>query len=139
MDGGATITLTPHLDALHEPTIYTEPLPILLATSAVGGTVAKGSICLQKEGRRLWLSGVHCDTSATQSLLSVSAAVDQGLRFETNAKGEHTGLWGPEGYFCDIIRKGGLYMLDGVTLVYPSSEPTAMCVPAVAPVSLPRP
>jgi transposase InsO family protein len=133
VDGGATIMLTHNLEALHEPTLYPDPLPILLATSAVGGTVAKGSICLARGDRRLWLSDVHCDPSATQNLLSVSSAVDHGMRFSTNSVGEPIGLWGPEGYFCDVVRQGGLYVLAGVTLIYPSSEaPVASSVAVVS-------
>jgi hypothetical protein len=104
--------LTHNLEALHEPTLYPNPLPILLATSAVGGTVAKGSICLKCQDRTLWVDNVHCDPSATQNLFSVSAAIALGFSFESNDRGEHVALHGPEGFFCRIVRDRGLYRDD---------------------------
>jgi hypothetical protein len=120
VDTGATIILTNNFEALHEPTVHSRPRPIYLATNAVGGTVATGSLCLKWGDRVAWLHNVHCDPQATQNLLSVSAAVSLGFSFHTNERGEYTSLSGPQGHFCYITKKGGLYNLEGVTLVYPA-------------------
>jgi hypothetical protein len=126
-DSGATIILTNDLSALHEPNVFTEPQPIFLATNAMGGTVATGSICLESGNKMLWLHNVHCDPSASQNLLSVSAAVDLGLVFQTNEKGEPVALSGPDGHFCHIVKRSGLYNLVGVKVVHPSrATPTTV-------------
>jgi transposase InsO family protein len=41
------------------------------------------------------------------------------------------GVLGPEGHFCDILRQGGLYYLDGVSVVYPSEESEAVVATVV--------
>lgn len=67
----------------------------------------------------LRLRDAHCDPPAIRNLLSVSAIVDRGLSFFSNATGKPTGLVGPEVYFVDIVCNGGLYIFDGVTSVSP--------------------
>jgi hypothetical protein len=118
-DSGATIILTNDLSALHEPTYYERPAPIYLATNAVGGTVAIGSLCVQSGGKVAWLHKVHCDPAASQNLLSVSAAVGLGFSFQTNEFGEPTALLDPSGVFCHIEKRGGLYNLKDIKLVPP--------------------
>ena len=120
-DSGATIMLVNQLEYLYEPTYLPEPSPIYLATDAVGGTVAKGSICLKCQNRTLWVDNVHCDPSATQNLFSVSAAIALGFTFESNELGEHVALHGPEGFFCRIVRDRGLYAMEGVTALHLST------------------
>jgi transposase InsO family protein len=124
-DSGATIMLVNQLEYLYEPTYLPEPSPIYLATDAVGGTVAKGSICLKCQDRTLWVDNVHCDPSATQNLFSVSAAIALGFSFESNERGEHVALHGPEGFFCRIVRDRGLYAMEGVNALH-LSAPLAM-------------
>ena len=121
-DSGATITLTHNFAALHEPTVFSKPKPIFLATTAVGGTVAIGSLCLRSGNQVAWVHNVHCDPSATQNLLSVSAAIALGFSFKTNAKGDYVSLHTPQGHFCDIEKKDGLYNLVNVQLVPPAPE-----------------
>jgi transposase InsO family protein len=118
-DSGATIILTNDLSALHEPTYYEKPAPIYLATNAVGGTVAIGSLCVQSGDKVAWLHKVHCDPAASQNLLSVSAAVALGFSFQTNEFGEPTALLDPSGVFCHIEKRGGLYNLKDIKLVPP--------------------
>jgi transposase InsO family protein len=120
-DSGATIILTNDLSALHEPTYYEKPAPIYLATNAVGGTVAIGSLCVQSGDKVAWLHKVHCDPAASQNLLSVSAAVALGFSFQTNEFGEPTALLDPAGVFCHIEKRGGLYNLKDIRLVPPVS------------------
>jgi hypothetical protein len=120
-DSGATIVLTNKLSALHEPTYYDKPVPIYLATNAVGGTVATGSLCFQSGGKIAWLHKVHCDPVASQNLLSVSAAVALGFSFQTNDKGEPIALLTPDGeVVCRIEKNGGLYKLKDITLIPPA-------------------
>ena len=88
------------------PKTNNKPQPIFLATSALGGTVATGSLCLRNGNKVVWLHGVHCDPSATQNLLSVSAAIALGFSFETNDRGEYVALHGPDGHFVTSPRKG---------------------------------
>jgi hypothetical protein len=130
IDGGANIMLIHQLDLLHEPHFLTDPLEFSLATSAKGGAIAVGSLCLSSEGRTLWIRDVFCDPEATQNLLSVSAGVDQGLQFKTSPAGEPYALHGPDGYFCSVSRKGGLYVLDNVIPI-PSSNPVTVPSPHV--------
>lgn len=125
LDGGANIMLVHQLELLHEPTFMPEPLQFNLATSAKGGAVAVGSICLSSGQKNLWIRDVYCDPKASQNLLSMSVAVDQGMTFKTNDSGEPCELIGPDGHFCSIVRKGGLYVLKGVTPV-PMTSPVEM-------------
>lgn len=67
-------------------TVFSEPRGLQLATAgAKGGNVATGSVCvLNHDGRSTWLHNVQCVREASTNLLSVSAAILDGLSFAVN-------------------------------------------------------
>jgi transposase InsO family protein len=116
LDSGASIHLVNNPQYLHNPVMYQSPKPLHLATSdAVGGIIAKGSVCLlDARGAQLWLHNVQCVPAATTNLISVSAAIRDGCQFRTDSKGAHVQMVGPAAWECDINMSKGLYYLQRI-------------------------
>jgi hypothetical protein len=83
VDSGATVHLVNDFGVVRNPTVYTEPRQLQLATSeSHGSIIASGSVCLvNAEGQLLWLHNVQCVPQASTNLLSVSAGVRDGIQF----------------------------------------------------------
>jgi hypothetical protein len=116
LDSGASIHLVNNLQYLHNAVVYQSPRPLHLATSdAVGGIIAKGSVCLlDARGSQLWLHDVQCVPAATTNLISVSAAIKDGCQFRTDSRGAHVQMIGPETWACAVAMSKGLYYLQRV-------------------------
>jgi hypothetical protein len=80
LDSGASIHLVNNPRYLHNLVVYQSPRPLHLATrDAVGGIIAKGSVCLlDARGSQLWLHDVQCVPTATTNIISVTAAIKDG-------------------------------------------------------------
>jgi hypothetical protein len=116
LDSGASIHLVNNPQYLHNPVMYQSPKPLHLATSdAVGGIIAKGSVCLlDARGAQLWIHNVQCVPAATTNLISVTAAIRDGCQFRTDSKGAHIQMVGPAAWECDINMSKGLYYLQRI-------------------------
>jgi hypothetical protein len=141
LDSGASIHLVNNLQYLHNAVVYQSPRPLHLATSdAVGGIIAKGSVCLlDARGSQLWLHDVQCVPAATTNLISVSAAIKDGCQFRTDSRGAHVQMIGPETWACAVAMSKGLYYLQRVQC-RSLSVPRAASLPesAEGPVKLPH-
>jgi hypothetical protein len=130
VDSGATVHLVNDFSLLHNPTMYSEPRKLQLATAEGMGTIiGSGSVCLLNgEGKSVWLHNVQCVPQAGSNLLSVSAGIRDGLSFTTNDFGAFLGMNGQGDWECRIVEQYGLYLLKGV---YPTSLPFVCqhCVP----------
>jgi transposase InsO family protein len=141
LDSGASIHLVNNLQYLHNAVVYQSPRPLHLATSdAVGGIIAKGSVCLlDARGSQLWLHDVQCVPAATTNLISVSAAIKDGCQFRTDSRGAHVQMIGPETWACAVAMSKGLYYLQRVqcrTLAVPRAA--SLPESAEGPVKLPH-
>jgi hypothetical protein len=140
LDGGASIHLMNNSQYLHNPVVYQSPKPLHLATSdAVGGIIAKGSVCLlDARGAQLWLHDVQCVPAATTNLISVSAAIRDGCQFRTDSKGAHVLMMGPEARECEVNMSTGLYYLQRIQC-RSRQVPRAALVPnSAGPIQLPH-
>eukprot|EP00884_Botryococcus_braunii_P005314 jgi/Botrbrau1/14784/Bobra.0284s0016.1 len=99
VDSGATVHLVNDFGVLQNPTVYTEPRQLQLATSESHGSIIdSGSVCLvNAEGKLLWLHNVQCVPQASTNLLSVSAGVRDGIQFVPRENGTYSSLVGPMG------------------------------------------
>eukprot|EP00884_Botryococcus_braunii_P007680 jgi/Botrbrau1/16913/Bobra.0374s0003.1 len=133
VDSGATVHLVNDFGVLQNPTVYTEPRQLQLATSeSHGSIIASGSVCLvNAEGKLLWLHNVQCVPQASTNLLSVSAGVRDGIQFVPRENGTYSSLVGPMGWECSIVERYGLYVLRGI---YPTKYQVA-CQVCVNPMS----
>lgn len=133
VDSGATVHLVNDFGVLQNPTVYTEPRQLQLATSeSHGSIIASGSVCLvNAEGQLLWLHNVQCVPQASTNLLSVSAGVRDGIQFVPRENGTYSSLVGPMGWECSIVERYGLYVLRGI---YPTKYQVA-CQVCVNPMS----
>jgi hypothetical protein len=75
---------------------------------------AQGNVCLTVEGGgSVLLTQVEYVPTATDHLLSVSAAVKDGCTFAVNNKGEYVSVsYKANEFMCDIESKGRLYFLS---------------------------
>jgi hypothetical protein len=78
------------------------PQPIMLATSAVGGAIAVGSVYLRCGEKVIKLPEVYCDPQASHNLLSMSAVVRAGMSFQTSETGEPVSCTCCQANFCEI-------------------------------------
>jgi len=124
VDSGASIHLVGDLSVLHNPVMHPKPIPLHLATATgQGAIVATGSVCLQNsEGQWVWISNVHYAPGTTVNLLSVSAAVRDGMLFKGDHCGAPTSVVGPGGWSCPVREERGLYFLKWVHML-PSPVP----------------
>jgi len=130
VDTGATVHVVNDVSILQNPTLYSEPMPLQLATEGgKGGIVASGSVCLlNSEGKPLWLHNVQCVPDATVNLFSVNASERDGVELVTGHKGHYVGIMGPTDWECRVARESGLFVLKGIL---PTREPLVcqVCVP----------
>jgi hypothetical protein len=133
VDSGATVHLVNDMNILQNPTVYSEPRTLQLATSeASGQIVASGSVCiLNSEGHTLWIHNVQCVPMASTNLLSVSAGIRDGITFVPRENGAYHSMIGPMGWECRIVERYGLYVLTGV---FPTSKLVVcqVCIPSVS-------
>ncbi len=122
IDSGASVHLVNDVSLLQNVTVYSEPRVLQLATAgAKGGIVATGSVCLLNgEGKPMWLHNVQCVPEASTNLLSVSAAIRDGLTFLVNDQGAYVRVEGADGWYCGVQETHGLYNMRSV---YPTTIP----------------
>lgn len=79
--------------------MFAEARPLQLATEAAQESIIKmGSICLlNSEGTAVWIHNVQCVPEASSNLLSVSAAVRDGLNFVPKDNGIYASVVGLDG------------------------------------------
>lgn len=121
VDSGASVHLVKDLSLLHNPCMHAQPIPLTLATSGGQSKIlATGSVCLQNQkGQWVWLSNVHYVPDTVENLLSVSAAIQDGLSFRTDFHGAPSEVLGPHGWTCPVTAERGLYFLQWVSLIPP--------------------
>lgn len=122
IDSGASVHLVNDVSLLQNVTMYAEPRVLQLATAgSTGGIVATGSVCLLNgEGKPMWLHNVQCVPEASTNLLSVSAAIRDGLTFLANDSGAYVRVEGTDGWYCGVQETHGLYSMKSV---YPTTVP----------------
>lgn len=136
IDSGASVHLTNDISLLQNVTIFAEARPLQLATAAAQGSIiGMGSVCLlNSEGRAAWIHNVQCVPDASSNLLSVSAAVRDGLNFVPKENGTYASVHGPDGWHCSVTERHGLFVMRGV---YPTLQPvvcqSCLRVPVVEP------
>lgn len=77
---------------LHNAVSNEKRRPLHMAISdGVGGTMASGTICLRDSvGHEAWLSNAQCVPAATTYLISVSAAIKDGCKLNSDSHSAQT-------------------------------------------------
>jgi transposase InsO family protein len=115
VDTGATNHICNDLRLMSNVIVYDEAKPLSLAASdGQAMRKAQGNVCLTVEGGgSVLLTQVEYVPTATDNLLSVSAAVKDGCTFAVNNKGEYVSVsYQVNEFVCDIESKGRLYFLS---------------------------
>jgi hypothetical protein len=102
---------------LQNPTVYSEPRPLQLATEGVQSAItATGSVCIiNSEGKPLWLHNVQYVADANTNLISLSSGIRDGVKFiPREDTGAYCAMQGPADWECRLHEKHGLYFLRGV-------------------------
>jgi hypothetical protein len=83
IDSGASVHIVNDYTLLQNPTVYSEPRPLQLATEGVQSAItARGSVCIvNSEGKPLWLHNVQYVSDANTNLISVSSGIRDGIKF----------------------------------------------------------
>jgi transposase InsO family protein len=126
IDSGASVHIVNDYTLLQNPTVYSEPRPLQLATEGVQSAItATGSVCIvNSEGKPLWLHNVQYVANANTNLISVSSGIRDGIKFiPREDTGAYCAMQGPADWECRLHEKHGLYFLRGV-------YPTRMAVVA---------
>jgi hypothetical protein len=126
IDSGASVHIVNDYTLLQNPTVYSEPRPLQLATEGVQSAItATGSVCIiNSEGKPLWLHNVQYVFDANTNLISVSSGIRDGVKFiPREDTGAYCAMQGPADWECRLHEKHGLYFLRGV-------YPTRMAVVA---------
>jgi hypothetical protein len=126
IDSGASVHIVNDYTLLQNPTVYSEPRPLQLATEGVQSAItASGSVCIvNSEGKPLWLHNVQYVSDANTNLISVSSGIRDGIKFiPREDTGAYCAMQGPADWECRLHEKHGLYFLRGV-------YPTRMAVVA---------
>ena len=116
VDSGTTNHICNDIRIMSDVVYYKDSQPLGLAvTGNVAERKAKGKVVLEDaHGGTVTLRDVEFVPRATENLLSVSAAVSDGLRLQTNHGGEYVGLQSYSGNFaCGIQKRERLYFLTG--------------------------
>jgi hypothetical protein len=81
IDSGASVHIVNDYTLLQNPTVYSEPRPLQLATEGVQSAItATGSVCIiNSEGKPLWLHNVQYVADANTNLISVSSGIRDGV------------------------------------------------------------
>jgi hypothetical protein len=69
---------------------------------------------MSPSGIPFWIHNVQCVPDATTNLLSVSAAIADGLRMVSSDTGAFQQLVGSDSWDCPVREADGLYLLSGV-------------------------
>jgi transposase InsO family protein len=126
IDSGASVHIVNDYTLLQNPTVYSEPRPLQLATEGIQSAItATGSVCIvNSEGKPLWLHNVQYVSNANTNLISVSSGIRDGIKFiPREDTGAYCAMQGPADWECRLHEKHGLYFLRGV-------YPTRMAVVA---------
>jgi hypothetical protein len=126
VDTGATSHICNDLKLMHDIHVYEIPKPLGLAAGQEKAVRrAQGKVWLSDgNGGRFCLTKVEYVPTATENLLSVSAAVEDGLMFYTSSKGEHVAAQSMAADFtCGIQSLNNLYYLVTV-----ASERVVACI-----------
>jgi hypothetical protein len=115
VDTGATNHICNDLRLMSNVMVYDEAKPLGLAASdGQAMRKAQGNVCLSVDcGESILLTHVEYVPTATDNLLSVSAAIKDGCTFSVNDRGEYVAIRSKSDEFeCGIESKGRLYFLS---------------------------